>query len=384
MMKIFSMLQTRFNSRDFMRFAQFKPILTFTFLVIFLTTPSLSAHASRNSEAGAVKWHPGHYYTLMGGKNNPQYLSQVYRELENTPALRGVQIRYEWIDLEPSEGAYDFSQIEQRLRELSERKKRLIVLLQIKSFDASTQFIPDYLKDKKYEEGAFPFSSYGTQKIRGYNLKLWNVQLQNRLVALITELGKRFNTHPYFEGIGLTETAMGKPMIELSKNQENSFYSGMLLINQELRTHFPNTMTYQFTNYPRPMLKSFVNRLREIGTGLGGPDTFPDDPGLTVNRTNAPKGVYHHYSELSGIVPLTPSVMQTNYVNTRPDKSGKTPTVEELLAYARDNLKANYIFWTRAPGYFPNVLQTLRSLPADDPTGGLSTVCPRVYHSCVE
>lgn len=384
MMKIFSNNQPHLDCWYFSRLVQLKSILTRAFLVIFLGIPVLSAHASSNHEAGAVKWHPGHYFTLMGGKNNSQYLSQVYRELEKTPLLRGVQIRYEWIDLEPREGAYDFSQIEQRLRELSEQKKRLIVLLQIKSFDASTRFIPDYLKDKKYEDGAFPFSTYGAQKIRGYNLKLWNTQLQNRLVALIAELGKRFNTHPYFEGIGLTETAMGKPMIELSKNQENSFYSGLLLVNQELRKHFPNTMTYQFTNYPRPMLKSFVNRLREIGTGLGGPDTFPDDPGLTVNKVNSPKGVYHHYPELSGIVPLTPSVMQTNYANTRNDKTGKTPTIEELLAFARDNLKANYIFWTRAPGHFPNVLQTLRNLPADDPAGGLSTVCPRAYHSCVD
>ncbi len=34
-----------------------------------------------------VKWHPGHYYTIMSyGKNTSWYLSQVYKELKATSA----------------------------------------------------------------------------------------------------------------------------------------------------------------------------------------------------------------------------------------------------------------------------------------------------------
>lgn len=345
-----------------------------------------AADNTRLSATTAVKWHPGHYYTLMGDKNNPKYMAQVYRELKKTPLLRGLQIRYEWAELESAENMYDFTSIEQRLAELAAQKKRLIILLQIKTFNSSTAAIPDYLKR---EDSTFPFSNLGKKDIRGYNLKLWNPVVHDRLVALISELGKRFNSHPYFEGIGLPETAIGQPLVEVPKDQLDNYYNSLLSINQQLRKYFPNTMTYQFTNYPRPMLKSFINKLKEMGTGLGGPDTFIEDPGLLTRESkNSAKGVYHYYPELSGIVPLTPSVMQTNYATTRHDKAGKAPsrapTVAELFSFARDRLKANYIFWTRAPGYFPNVLAMLNGLQTGDPAGGLNSTCPRAYSACID
>jgi hypothetical protein len=361
-------------------------------LIVFMFAISMNWFACKtaygsndrpSAPISGVKWHPGHYYTLMGqGKNNPKYMAQVYRELKKTPALRGLQIRYNWAELEPEENMYDFTSIEQHLAELTAQKKRLIILLEMKSFDPSTAFVPNYLKR---EENIFPFSNYRKKDLRGYNLKLWNPYVHDRLVALISALGKRFNFHPYFEGIGLTETATGEPLIEITDNQLNNYYKNLLSINQQLRKHFPNTMTYQFTNYPRPMLKSFISKLKEMGAGLGGPDIFLEDPGLHAERRSAKgvstKGVYHYYSELSGAIPLTPSVMQSNYTITRPDKKSNAPTVAELLAFARDKLKANYIFWTRAPGYFPKVLELLNTQTGE--AGGLDVTCPKAYTSCV-
>ena len=63
-----------------------------------------------------MKWHPGHYYALMNFmRTNPRIMAQVYRELKATPALRGLQVRYEWPELEPEEGRYDFTAIERVL-----------------------------------------------------------------------------------------------------------------------------------------------------------------------------------------------------------------------------------------------------------------------------
>ena len=68
------------------------------------------------ASTSGVKWHPGHYYTLMGqSKDNPKQMTQVYRELKKTPALRGLQIRYHWAELEPEENMYDFTSIERIL-----------------------------------------------------------------------------------------------------------------------------------------------------------------------------------------------------------------------------------------------------------------------------
>jgi hypothetical protein len=162
------------------------------------------------------------------------------------------------------------------------------------------------------------------------------------------------------------------------------FYDNLLSVQRQMRAAFPNTMTYQFVNYPRDILPSFVGQMRTIGTGLGGPDVFIDDPGLNFDHPHRPKGVYHFYAPLSGIVPLTPSVMQSNYDNTRHDGQGRVPTIPELLAFARDRLRANYIFWTRAPKHYPKVLELMNGLPAaGGPAGGLRFDLPeglRIVH----
>ncbi len=338
------------------------------------------------SDPGAVKWHPGHYYAPMSFmRTNPKIMAQVYRELQATPALRGLQMRFEWPELEPEEGQYDFTAIERVLAELAPHNKRLIVLLELKSFKPQVLPVPFYMATEKYEGGAFPFSSYGTDAPRGNNLKLWNPAVRDRLVALIRELGKRFNGHAHFEGIGLPETAMGQPLVPVSKRDVARQYDHLLSVQRAMRAAFPNTMTYQLVNYPREMLSSFVGQLRTIGTALGGPDVFIDDPGLNFDRPNKPKGAYHFYAPLSGVVPLTPSVMQSNYENTQHDGRGRVPTIAELFAFARDRLRANYIFWTRAPNHYPKVLEFMSGLSAaDGQARGLNPTCPKVYASCVE
>ncbi|MBA3754938.1 MAG: glycoside hydrolase, partial [Nitrosomonas sp.] len=187
-------------------------LLFITSIVLIPWTTVYAADTKTPRVTTPVKWHPGHYYTLMSaGKNNPKHLTQIYKELKETPALRGLQIRYEWAELESAEGVYNFTSIDQRLAELAAQKKRLIVLLQIKSFDPKKALVPDYLKTEIYDGGVFPFKYQHSNVIEGYNIKLWNPQIHNRFVALVSALGKRFNSHPYFEGIGLTETSTGQP-----------------------------------------------------------------------------------------------------------------------------------------------------------------------------
>ena len=83
-------------------------LLILLFLISMVLVPFETAHAT-TATSSPVKWHPGHYYTLMGDKNNPTYLEKVYDELKSTPALHGVQIRYTWAELETSYDVYNFS-----------------------------------------------------------------------------------------------------------------------------------------------------------------------------------------------------------------------------------------------------------------------------------
>ena len=130
-----------------------------------------------------------------------------------------------------------------------------------------------------------------------------------------------------------------------------------------------------------PDLADVVGLEAEAGVGLGGPDIFAEDPGLV-------RGVYPYYPTLAGTIPLAPSVQHENYYTRRHRGPPDAPSVEELYRFARDKLKANYLFWTRrlVPPEKPyaRVLEMLDS-PAfpKDPAGGLNTACPIVYRACV-
>ncbi len=333
----------------------------------------------------AVKWHPGHYYIIKGSqKNNATYLSQVYSELKATPALKGMMIRYFWNDLEKAKGVYDFSSIDKRLAELSAKGKRLVIQVQTKSFNGR-QVVPNYMKSPAYEGGEFDISDYGNKVVTGRNIKLWNLQVQNRLTALFKAMGKRYNSHPYFEGISMIETAMGEPIKPLTNAQVTNFYNNKIIVQKQMRLFFPNTMTIQEVNYPRPILESFVGRLKNIGTALSSPDTFLEEKGLLVEATkyDPNQGVYNYYSDFAGTIPMAPTVMSKNYKNTKGDGTGYVPTVAEILAFARDTLHANYIFWTREK-HSAKVLEVLNWKGQKyAPAGGLNPKCPRAYSSCV-
>ncbi len=333
-----------------------------------------------------VKWHPGHYMVLVG-QASPSYMEQIYTELQQTPALRGVVVRFGWGELENAKGVYDFSKIDNLLTELATRKKRLIILLELKasSSDAEQVIVPNYLETATYEGGKYAFSNQHLGSTVGYGIKLWNSSVQDRKSNLIRALGNRFNSHPYFEGIGFTETAMGQPVKPISSGTKDTYYKNLLNVNKQARTSFPNTMTFQYLNFPRNIIAPYVDSFKNTGTALGCPDVFLEEPGLLFKGTqNSPAGVYSYYPKLSGTLPLVVQAEHANYLNTKWDNSGYKPTVSQLLNFARDTLDVNYIFWVRIPGYYPKVLEMLNfTAQKSTPTGGLKAACPTVYPSCV-
>ncbi|SOD21070.1 glycoside hydrolase [Nitrosomonas ureae] len=335
-----------------------------------------------------VKWNPGHYYTIQNWANDdPIYMAKVYKELQETPALRGMQLRYLWGWLEKSPGVYDFSSIDKHLAKLTKMNKRLVIQVQTKSFDAKWKLIPDYLKAPQYEGGAFAYSNWGSNSsLDGHNIKLWNPQVRDRLIALYKALGKRYNSHPNFEGIGMIETAMGQAIKPLTTTQADKWFDNLIIVHQKMRTFFPNTMTIQEINYPRDYLKQLTTAMVKMGGALGCPDVFPDEPDLLFPGDKySPPGAYPYFSKLSGTIPIAPTVEKVNYLNSAGKNKGPAPTVLELLVFARDELKSNYIFWQRVPEYVDNVLEVMNfTNQKSTPSGGLKAACPTAYPSCIK
>lgn len=382
LMQIHSMAQFRFNTFIFIAHSFVQIIIMLLKLIGISLVCLVSFQYSHAATVNPIKWHPGHYTMLVGDPNNPNLMNEVYTELAETPALRGVVIRFEWSELEKTLGVYNFKSIDARLKELTARNKRLVILLETKSFD-KTKLVPDYLLTAKYDGGVFPIGAYGSNVIKGYNLKLWNNAVKERLSALITALGKRYDSSPNFEGIGLQETALGNPIKPLTNAQISTFYKNLIDMDSHMRSQFPHTMVFQFTNYPRPLIKSVVDNLKITGGMLTATDIFMEDPGLLF--PGSPPGIYTYFPKNNGLMPLGAQVEEPNYFNTRHDGKGYKPTVAQILKFAKDNLHVNYLFWTRTPKIYTKVLEVLNAkAQKTSPTGGLTSNCPESYVSCTD
>ncbi len=358
--------------------------LIFLFIISMVLAPWGTTYAA---DTAGKKWNPGHYYGIMTSrKNDPDYLARVYNELDETPTLRGLYIRYRWAELEPTKWDYDFTSIDQRLAELTAKGKRLIIAVETKSFDPEVVLVPDYVKTEKYDGGIFAYHSHGdsADEINGYNVKLWNNNVRYRLTKLAEALGEHYNAHPNFEAIGLLETAMGQPIEAIADYQVDKFYENLMNVNIAMSTHFPNTMTFQNLNFPHHIIESFVSQLREMGSALAVPDVRPGDPILGRDEPDRPKGIYTYYPTHSGIMPLMLQVEHNNYINTRRDGSGHEPTIPELLRFARHDLKTNYLVWARISSKYDEVLQVMNwDNQTRDAAGGLDQTCPTVYSLCI-
>lgn len=368
------------------------------------TSASLFTFSLTANAAGlvGVKWHPGHYIEPQGSNKSISGSTMIsaYNEMEANPAFKGIQVRLHWGNIETSKDVYNFTLLDQHLNKLAttgSKKKRLVLLLRTKGGDT---LVPDYISNPSnpqylpaYEKGVYPWGNNinGTSATehKGDGIKFWSDAIRDRFVILLKKLGERYNNHLHFEAIGLSESALGQPLIYVSDANITKFYDNIVFIHNKMRVAFPNTVTFQFLNYPRDILAKLINSFKLNGTGVGGPDVWLNDNGMTTPQTPYnDRGIYTYYPELSNLVALAPSVMSGNYVCSRADcnasKGNFTPTVKQLLDYARSNLKANYIFWSRDPNHFSKVYNMLNTYRLNNnPDGKLISTCPSKYGTCI-
>ncbi|WP_157268061.1 hypothetical protein [Azohydromonas aeria] len=331
-----------------------------------------------------VKWNPGHYIQLNAGAGEFM-INRTFSEIAALPNVRGVQMRYQWRDLEPTKGNYDFSRIERDLAFARASGKKLAILVGTKAFAAGSRALPDYLRTDEYEGGVYRIlidgrDTLGTESTTGENMAIWVPGVRDRLIALTQALGQRYNADNTFDSISFNETAFGNAVVPLTSAQKQGYFDNLALMNNATRQAFPNTVVLQFFNFPRIYLPNLVNNAINNGVGLGGPDTFLNDPALDLST-------YPFYDTAAGKVPLGPSVQGENYFTTYQYGPYNPPAVTDLYAYARDRLKANYIFWNKVQTQplvpYNNVLAMFRSASfPKDAAGGLATTCPTSLPAC--
>lgn len=286
----------------------------------------------------------------------------------STKAFVGAQLKYTWRELEPNKDAYDFSAIRTDLAFLTAHKKRLFIQLQDATFDPAYTGIPRYLRDDaRFHGGAdrqynIPGDDEKRAVAAGWVARRWDPAVRERFRKLLFALGREFDGK--IEGINLPETAvdLGESGRLWPKGFTPAVYRNAVLMNMAaLKQAFPHSVTMQYANFmpgewlpenDKHYLRSVYQRAGELKVGVGGPDMIPYKPGQM-------KHSYPLIRAARGNIPTGIAVQEGDYDALNP-KTGKPTTIPELLDFARDYLKVDYIFWcTQEPFYSQKLIPFL-------------------------
>ena len=323
---------------------------------------SAQAKSAPAASAAGVKWHPGHYAFVQFSQIDESHLYKNFR---------GIQKTYSWRSLEPEKDHYDFSAIRADLAFLARHDQRLVIQVQTKAFGSGQNYCPDYLSGPDYGGGVYR-TRWGS-----FNPIIWNEQVNQRLNAVYTQLGKALDREPFLEAVVIPESATTFDNADREKlrytadRYTHAVEAGM----QAIKNAFPSTVVIQYVNMPPESIQALADYAKAHSVGFGGPDIYPQDPVLT----NPQRGVYRLYAPLSDAVPLGAAVQQNDYTQKTAFRGGggETP-VEEIYKFGRDKLRLNYIFWGTRAGYIEKV-QAMLASPAfpKDPAGGLNATRPK-------
>jgi hypothetical protein len=314
--------------------------------------------------AASVK--PVHHYVFFG--QDREKIKEAWEFLE-TKALDGAQVAYSWRQLEPGKDEYDFSLIREDLAFLTSKGKKLFIQLQDVTFNESRINVPLYLlRDSRYNGGADKqYRVEGGDEehatVEGWMARRWDPAVQERFHKLLFTLGEEFDGR--VEGINLAETSagFGESGRLFPKGLSCEIYRDAIITNMKaLKRAFPNSVVMQYANFMpgewRPTedkgyLRAVYEAAQELKVGVGGPDLLPYRPGQL-------KSSYPLIRDVARTVPAGIAVQEGNYEDQDP-KTGRRITIPELLKFATEYLKVDYIFWcTQEPYYSEQVIPFLK------------------------
>jgi hypothetical protein len=305
---------------------------------------------------------PVHHYVFFG--QDREKIREASSFLE-TKALEGAQIRYSWRQLEPEEDKYDFRLVRDDLAFLTSKGKKLFIQLQDVTFSESLINVPRYLlRDARYNGGADKqYQVEGDDEehavVAGWMARRWDPAVQERFHKLLFALGKEFDGR--VEGINFAETSVGvgRSGRLFPKGFTFEVYRDGIITNMKaLRRAFPRSVVMQYANFmpgewlpgeDKGYLRAVYKAAKEQKVGVGGPDLLP-------YRRGQLNHAYPLIRDASGVVPTGIAVQDGNYEEPNP-QTGKPATIPELIRFATEQLRVDYIFWcTEEPYYSKQVV----------------------------
>lgn len=234
----------------------------------------------------AVKWHPGHYVFNAHPENDA-----IIEKAIASPFITGVQVRYYWRDLETAKGVYNFKGLEKNLQYLQAHGKRLHLLV----------FDQDYWGKDAVPAYLLAGAEYGGGQVKAGRRvvpRYWDADVMDRLIALYSALGERFDKEPFFEAISTHETAVGPAAKQDSHYSDAAYVTQLKREQAALVEAFPTTLAFMNINWC-PHIADVIQSAYEKGLGIGGPDLILGQ-GKRLKQTEA----YPYYAKYYGKMPL--------------------------------------------------------------------------------
>ena len=173
-----------------------------------------------------------------------------------------------------------------------------------------------------------------------------------RMHKLFSALGKEFDGR--IVGINLAESSggFGRTGKLWPKGFTHEIYREAIITNMKaLKRAFPKSIAMEYANFMpggRTQLELVYKAARESKVAVGGPDLMPFRP---FQRSNS----YPLIRDSAGLVPIGIAVQDGNYSDVNKE-TGKRADIAELLEFATDYLKVDYIFWCTEEPYYSNEL----------------------------
>lgn len=279
----------------------------------------------------ARKFHKGHYIALMSYFDTPKAMAASKR-----PGVKGFMKRYQWKELEPTKGNYDFAEIQADLNWCATNGMQLIIMIEDKTFRSPSP-APAYLA-----QYAAPNSGGGYTMIR------WDPVVVARFKALVAALG-RFDSNKAFEGIATQETApsLSSATLKTYGYTPEKYRDAYIDVLSAAGTSLPTSRVFWFMNFfpgNNNYIATIATAVASKGVVMGGPDVAPDNYALQTKS-------YPFYDQLYGVLPMFGQVEGLCYRHQHATSGYTTKywTMLELYKFARTDMHANYMFWVRLP-----------------------------------
>lgn len=307
----------------------------------------------------AKKWNPGNYIATPGQITTNMW-NTLKTRLGATPQWKGCLIRYDWTMLERALGEYGwtesgikkgFDDIDQKLDEIAAFPgRRLIVLVYMKSFGATSHSVPVYMRDPAYGGSGTSYADDGEYQYEssnggpgGYVPSMHVAAVKARFDALMAQFATRYNNTArgeYLEAIIFNEASVSKPIeVTGAWAQQDDWYANMAAAYTTAKTVLTRTIIAQWVNGPRSVMETWVPTITASGVGIGMTDMCSNDKGFWFNRTdtnsNAPGNIAHcraHNGEVPIMCHISGPALQGSVADRNQD-SESSAGFEAYVAY---------------------------------------------------